>query len=140
MGQILFIIVVISSKGYRKIKMVQPGNQEQIIVIQGINLYSWAILPFIVVAGKYYLILQYRDSPLPSDWVIILSNNGWIMNKINLNQIKYFDKYNYSYIKDIYYLLILDSYKSYYSVDFESYYKQNNIIIFYISIYLLYLL
>ena len=137
--QILSVMVIISSEGCRKVKIVQPGNREQTTVIQGINLYGWAILSFIVVVSKHYLILWYRDSPLPSDWVVTLSDNGWIINEISFNQVKYFNKYSYSYIKSIYYLLVLDSYKSYYSIDFKGYYKQNNIIIFYILIYLLYL-
>ena len=139
-NQISSVMVMISSEGYKKVKIVQSGNREWATVIQGVNLYGWAIPPFIVVAGKHHLTLQYRDSPLPSDQVVTLSNNRWITNEINFDQIKYFDKHNHSYTKGTYRLLVLDSYKSYHSVDFKGYYKQNNIIILYIPTYSLYLL
>ncbi|EEU33619.1 uncharacterized protein NECHADRAFT_18163, partial [Fusarium vanettenii 77-13-4] len=52
--------------------------------------------------------------------------------------LKYFDWYIAKRLNSRYYLLILDSYKSYYSIAFKRYYKENKIIIFYISPYLSY--
>lgn len=48
-------MVVISSDGNQKAKIIQPGNREWVIVIQGISSYGWAMPPLIVVAGKNYL-------------------------------------------------------------------------------------
>ena len=60
-------MVVTSSEGNGRAKMVQPGNREWVTVIQGVASYGRAIPPFIVVAGKNHLALWYRDSPLPSN-------------------------------------------------------------------------
>jgi hypothetical protein len=128
MGQISSVLVVTSSEGRGRAKMVQPGNREWVTVIQGVNSSGWAIPPFIVVAGKHHLASWYRDSPLPSNWVIALSDNGWTTNEIGLNWVKHFDQHSHSRTKGIYRLLVLDGHESHHSIDFEDYCKENNII------------
>lgn len=64
-------------------------------------------------------------------------------NKISLKQIKYFNKLIKFRSKSKCYILIFNSYKSYISANFEVYYKENSIIIFYLlslSFYLIYFL
>ena len=128
MGQISSAMVVTSSEGRGKVKMVQPGNREWATVIQGVNSYGWAMPPFIVVAGKHHLTSWYRDSPLPSEWVVTLSDNGWTTNEIGLDWVKHFDKHSRSRTKGTYRLLVLDGHESHHSVDFEGYCKKNNIV------------
>jgi hypothetical protein len=67
MGVILLAIVVTTSDRQGRAKMRQPSNREWGTVIQGVNLYGWAILLFIVISGKNYLASWYRDSLLPAD-------------------------------------------------------------------------
>jgi hypothetical protein len=128
MGVISSAIVVTSSDGRGKAKMVQPGNREWVTVIQGVNSYGWAIPPFIVVAGKNHLASRYADSPLPDEWVVTLSDNGWTTNEIGLDWIKHFDRYSRSRTKGGYRLLVLDGHESHHSDAFEQYCKANNII------------
>src|ERR1700712_4187267 len=74
-------MVVTSSDGRGKAKMVQPGNREWATVVQAVNAYGDSIPPFIILAGKNHLQSWYRDSPLPSDWVVALCDNGWTTNR-----------------------------------------------------------
>jgi hypothetical protein len=66
-------------------------------VIQGINATGWAIPPFIIVQGKYHLSSWYEGSPLPKNWVIATSENGWTTNERGLEWIQHFDKHNPHY-------------------------------------------
>jgi hypothetical protein len=128
MGQISSALVVTSSDGNQKAKMIQPGNREWVTVIQGISSSGWAMPPLIVVAGKNHLASWYRNSPLPSDWVISLSDNGWTTNEIGLQWVKHYHQHSERRTKGKYRLLILDGHTSHQSVDFEDFCKQNNII------------
>jgi hypothetical protein len=49
-------MVVTTSDRQGRAKMKQSGNQEWATVIQGINLYDWAMLLFIIISGKNYLV------------------------------------------------------------------------------------
>ena len=128
MGVISSAMVVTTSDGRGKAKMAQPGNREWATVIQGVNAEGWSIPPFIIVAGQYHLSTWYRDSPLPSDWVIGITSNGWTTNELGLKWIKHFDKHSRSRTKGSKRLLVLDGHESHHSADFEHYCKENNII------------
>jgi hypothetical protein len=78
MGQITSTLIVTSSDRRGKAKCLQPGNREWATVIQGINSSGGTIPPFIIVAGQNHLEDWYRNNPFPSDWVIAVSDNGWI--------------------------------------------------------------
>jgi hypothetical protein len=103
-------------------------------------LYGWAIPPFIIVSGKNHLASWYRDSPLPADWVVSLSSNGWTTNEIGLEWIKHFNKHTSDRIKGAYRLLMLDGHKSHVLVDFQRYCKENKIVTLYILVHLSHLL
>jgi hypothetical protein len=55
MGVILSAIVVTTLDRQGRAKIKQPGNREWATVIQGVNLYGWAMPLFIIVSGKNYL-------------------------------------------------------------------------------------
>ena len=128
MGIISPAMVVTSSDGRGKAKMVQPGNREWATVVQAVNAYGDSIPPFIILAGKNHLQSWYRDSPLPSDWVVALSDNGWTTNELGLEWIKHFEKHTRTRTKGPRRLLVLDGHESHHSHDFEEYCKTNNII------------
>jgi hypothetical protein len=128
MGVISSAMVVTTSDRQGRAKMRQPGNREWTTVIQGVNSYGWAIPPFIVVSGKNHLASWYRDSPLPADWVISLSSNGWTTNEIGLEWIKHFNKHTSDRTKGAYRLLVLDGHESHVSADFQCYCKENKIV------------
>lgn len=94
MGVISSAMVITTSDGRGKAKMMQPGNQEWATVIQGVNSQGLIIPPFIIVAGQCHLSTWYRDSLLPPNWVIGVSDNGWTTNELGLEWIKHFDKYS----------------------------------------------
>ena len=91
MGQITSAMVVTSSEGRTKAKMVQPGNREWATVIQGVGSTGRTIPPLVILAGKTHLSSWYRDTELPQNWVIDLSTNGWTTNEIGLTWVKHFN-------------------------------------------------
>jgi hypothetical protein len=93
MGIISTVMVVTSSERRGRRKTKQPGNRKWTTVIQGISSLGWAIPPFIIVEGSYHLSSWNKDSPLPKDWVISTSENGWTTNELGLKWIQHFDKH-----------------------------------------------
>lgn len=121
-------MVVTSAETRSNTKLAQPGNRELVTVIQGVNSQGWTVPPFTIVWGKYHLSTWYEDSPLPQDWVISTSDNGWTTNERGLEWIQHFDKHSKPWTSSKYRLLILDGHESHHSTDFGLYCKENNII------------
>jgi hypothetical protein len=128
MGVISTTMVVTSSERRGRAKSKQPGNREWATAIHGINATGWAIPPFIIVQGKHHLSSWYENSPLPKDWVIATSENGWTTNERGLEWIQHFDKHTKARTTGAYRLLVLDGHDSHHSTDFELHCKENNII------------
>lgn len=128
MGVISTAMVVTSSERRGRAKSKQPGNREWVTAIQAVNATGWTVPPFIIVQGKYHLSSWYENSPLPKDWVIATSENGWTTNEIGLEWIQHFDKHTRARTTGVYRLLVLDGHDSHHSTDFEVYCKENNII------------
>lgn len=128
MGQISSEMVVTTSDRRGRPRAAQQGNREWVTVIQGVASYGYTIPPYIIVAGKVHLSSWYEDSPLPPDWVIAVTKNGWTTNERGLDWIKHFDRHTKARTKGVYRLLVLDGHESHHSYDFETYCKENNII------------
>ena len=82
----------------------------------------------VVVAGKYHLESWYRDSPLPDEWAITVSDNEWTTNTLGLDWIKHFEKHSKPRTNGKYRLLILDGHESHSPVEFDQYCKEYDII------------
>lgn len=128
MGQISSEMVVTSSERRNRPRTIQQGNREWVTVIQGVSSYGYAVPPYIIVAGKNHLSSWYENSPLPYDWVIAVTQNGWTTNERGLDWIQHFDQHTKVRTKGTYRLLVLDGHESHHSTDFELWCKQNNII------------
>lgn len=128
MGVISTAMVVTSSERRGRAKSKQPGNREWVTAIQAVNATGWTVPPFIIVQGKYYLSSWYENSPLPKDWVIATSENGWTTNERGHEWIQHFDKHTRTRTTGVYRLLVLDGHDSHHSTDFEVYCKENNIV------------
>src|ERR1700743_3864099 len=111
MGIIFTGMVVTTSEGRGKVKLAQPGNREWATVIQGVNSQGWAIPPFIILAGKNHLSSWYENSPLPKDWVISVTENGWTTNERGLEWIQHFEKHTRPRSTAGYRLLVLDGHE-----------------------------
>ena len=140
MGIISTAMVVTTSEGRGRAKMAQPGNREWSTVIQTINSQGWAIPPFIILAAQNHLASWYTETGLPTDWVILTTDNGWTTNERGLEWIQHFNKCTASRTKSSHRLLILNGYKSHHSTEFKLYYKDYNIIILYIPVHSSYIL
>ena len=110
------IIIVLEKR--RRLKAIQLDNCKQVIVITVINTASQLVLLFLVFTSQYYLSIQYKKKNILRNQVIVVSNNSQINNKLEVEQLKHFNAYIKTYIISAYYLLILNSYKSYYSLKF----------------------
>lgn len=128
MGMIFPGMVVTTSDGRGKAKLLQPGNREWATVIQGVCAQGWAIPPFIILAAQYHLANWYTECNLPANWRIATTENGWTNNAVGLDWIKHFDRHTASRTKGIYRLLTLDGHDSHHSTEFELYCKDNKII------------
>jgi hypothetical protein len=76
MDKISTSMVVTSFKRRALPKIMQQGDREWTTVIQAVNFTGWAVLPYIVVAGRYHLFSWYDDDTIPKDWRIRTSSNG----------------------------------------------------------------
>ncbi|KAF2179514.1 DDE-domain-containing protein [Zopfia rhizophila CBS 207.26] len=75
--------IVTGSDRRNRRKAVQPGNREWVM----------AILLFIIFAGTYHLSAWYEGNDIPPDWVISLSDNGWINNELGIKWLQHFNKH-----------------------------------------------
>jgi hypothetical protein len=89
-----------------------------VTVIAAINAAGWSVLPFLIFAGKYHLSAWYEEAEIPRDWAIAVSDNGWINNELGVDWLKHFNAYIKARTVGARRLLILDSYESYYSLEF----------------------
>lgn len=131
--------VVTASERRNRPKMAQLGNREWVTVIQGVNAQGWAIPPFIIFAGQYYLSTWYSDDIL-RDWVIALSDNGWTTNELGFQWLQHFEKHTKDHSTGAWRLLVLNGHKSHNSLEFTDFYKEKNIITLCMPSYLSYLL
>jgi hypothetical protein len=127
MGQISTGAVVTASERRGRPKQVQPSNREWTTVIKGINAKGWAIPPFIIFQGHNHLSNWYEEDDLPHDWVIGVSENGWITNELGLDWLKHFDAHTKERTVRSHRLLVIDGYESHDSLDFHDYCKDNRL-------------
>ena len=128
LGHISTTMVVTSSERRSRPKKKQPGNREWATAIECISCAGVAIPPFIILGGKCHLSSWYENSPLPRDWVIATSPNGWTTNQLGMDWIQHFHRSTVASKKGGYRLLLVDGHESHHSVDFELYCRENNII------------
>ena len=128
MGMITTHMVVTSAERRGRPRQAQQGDREWATVIQAVNSQGWAIPPFIVLAGKTHLASWYRDSPLPPETKIGVSENGWTTNEVGIEFAKHFDCHTKDRKKGVKRLLILDGHESHHSMEFEEYCQIHGII------------
>lgn len=71
---------------------------------------------------------QYKDSPLPEDWGVSITDKGWETNETALEWIRHSNDHTRPRTIGRYRLLILDEHGSHHSTSFELYCKENEII------------
>lgn len=128
MGMMSSEMVVTTSDRHGRPRKAQQGNREWVTVIQGVGARGYAIPPYIIVAGKTHLSSWYENSPLPHDWVVSVTKNGWTTNERGLDWAKHFNQHTKDRTASGYRLLILDGHESHHSTDFELFCKDNNIV------------
>jgi hypothetical protein len=110
--------------------VVQPGNREWTTVIECINATGWTLDPMIIFEGKLHISTWYENSPLPTAWRIAVSENGWTTDELTFEWLQQvFEPQTRSRTVGRYRLLILNSYRSYITPEFDKFYKENSILI-----------
>jgi hypothetical protein len=84
MGKITTQLVVTGLERRGWPKSIQPGNREWVTAIAAINAAGWSVPPFIILAGQYYLSAWYEEVEILCDWVIAVSDKGWINNELGV--------------------------------------------------------
>ena len=93
MGIIGKTLVITSSDYTANTKLIQPSNQEQVTVIQGINLQGWTIPPYIIFKGQQHLNSQYNKIKFLYSQYLSISENSQTNNKYIYNQLIYFKEF-----------------------------------------------
>lgn len=84
---IITIRVVTRYKIPGKPYLIQPGNREQVTIIECINTRGQAILSTIIFKEKVYIKGWYSEQHIPGDQYIEISKNSWTTDKIGLYQL-----------------------------------------------------
>jgi hypothetical protein len=127
MGVIGTARVVTGSQRAGRALMTQPGNREWVTVIEAVNASGWALPPIIIFAGKMHQTAWYET--LPSQWTIVVSENGWTNDKIGLIWLQnVFDKHTKTRTIGQRRLLILDGHGSHATPEFDRFCMNNGII------------
>jgi hypothetical protein len=121
-------MVVTSSDGRAKVKIIQPGNREWVTVVQAVSSVGYAVPPYIIVAGKNHLDSWYNETELLPYWRTGVSQNGWTTNELAMDWIRHFEEFTSSRKLGVYRLLVLDGHESHHSNEFKEYCKEHNII------------
>lgn len=128
MGMILSGMVVTSAERRGRPRQAQQGDREWATVIQAVCSDGYVVPAYIILAGKTHLASWTRDNPLPPDWRIAITSNGWTTNDKGLEWTEHFNRHTKDRTKGTTRLLILDGHESHHSAEFDEYCKANNII------------
>jgi DDE superfamily endonuclease len=93
MGIIGSMKVVIGLERRMRPNLIQPGDWEWVIVIQGICAAGYTTLLFIIYKGRVYISAWYKEADIPYNWKLLVSENGWTSNKLSLKWLKHFNKH-----------------------------------------------
>jgi hypothetical protein len=120
--------VVTASERRSRPKSLQQGNQEWTTSVVCVSAAGWATPPFIIFQGKHHLSAWYKEESVPRDWVLAVSENGWITNELGLKWLEHFNRHTKERSVGGYCLLILDRHESHNSHEFQQYCKEAKII------------
>ena len=110
--------VIIATNLLTQLKLIQPSNREQVIITQGIKVTKQIVLPFIIFKLRCYPYYQLKEDTLPLGQSFSKSYNSQISNKLSFTQCRYFNRYIRTRTISAYYILIINSYKSYNTIEF----------------------
>jgi hypothetical protein len=130
MGVISTAKVITGAERSRRPVSVQPGNREWVTAIDCICADGYSLPPVIIFEGKMHQSTWYNtEVPLPGDWLIGVSENGWTDDVLGLTWLKnVFEKHTVQRTKGVYRLLILDGHGSHLTPEFDLFCKEHSII------------
>ena len=138
LGQAKTLKVVIK-KGSKNPCLGRTTNREHSIIREYISGDSQALPPFIILKGKCYQARQ-GSANIPGNYLIGVSESAFTNDVLSLKWIKHFKRFTRKRATGAKRLLLLNSYTTYCTTEFLKYANRNNIIIFLIMLYTIYLL
>jgi hypothetical protein len=109
---------------------IQPGDCDWMTIIECINVAKRDIPAIVIAKGKVFQNIWFdKDSSIPEQWKIALSETGWTNDELGyiwLTQV--FDLATKEHTTGAKRLLIMDGHNSHCSEPFETYARSNNII------------
>ena len=117
--------VVTTTTSVRHATVIQPGDRTQVTTIEYVSSNRYIILLVIILPSKTYMYYYYQQPDILSDQTIGISNNSQTNNKLGIRFIQYFNKQTKSHTISTYCLLILDSYSSHSTPEFDQFYIDN---------------
>jgi len=90
-GVIRSMKVVTGSKRHAQPKLIQPGDQEWVTIIQSIYTTRYATPPFIIYKGRVHISAWYKETSIPRNWKLSVSKNGWTNNELRVAWLKHFN-------------------------------------------------
>jgi hypothetical protein len=115
--------IICSTEYHGKRKFLQAGNREWVTAVETINAEGGILPLYLIFKGKTFL---ERWFPLPPNWAINLSPDGWNSDQIGLDWLqKLFIPC--STRKGTYILLILDGHSSHRTPQFDKLREENKI-------------
>jgi hypothetical protein len=123
--------VITGAERSRRPVSVQPGNRNWVTAIDCICADGQSLPPVIIFEGKLHQSTWYDAEvvPLPGDWVIGVSENGWTNDILGLTWLKnVFEKHTAYRTKGVYRLLILDGHGSHLTPEFDLFCTDHKII------------
>ena len=112
MGIIGSMKVVTGSERCTRPTLTQPGDREWVMVIQSICAAGHATPPFIIYKGRVHISAWYKETLIPHNWKLSVSENGWTNNVLSLKWLKHFNVHTKAHQVGAYRLLILDGHES----------------------------
>ena len=116
--------IICSAEYHGKRKVLQAGNREWVTAVETINAESGVLTPYLIYKGKVFL---ERWFPLPPNWAINLSPNGWTSDQIGLDWLQKHFIPNATR-KGAYIMLVLDGHSSHLTPQFDKLCEENKII------------
>jgi hypothetical protein len=118
--------VVTGANKPSKARSIHPGNQDWVLIIEGIGAAGFTIPPFIILSAKRHQNLWYHG--LPTGYKIGVSNNGWTTDKLGFQWLQHFDQFTKTRTAGTHRLLIVDGHSSHATPQFDQYCTEHKII------------
>ena len=103
MGMVAITKVITQAEKHSHSSLVQSGNWEWVTAIKTINASGWVLPSMVIFAGKTHHTTWFKNTEIPLNWTIAVSNNSWMNNQLSFDWLQFmFESNTKDCIKGIY--------------------------------------